>query len=77
MDLSMPQVDGYLATRTIRQFLLDKDLTQPLVCAVTGHCEEIYAKKAYECGMNMFMPKPIEAELLTKVLKETGCFTIN
>ena len=42
MDLSMPVMDGFEASIIIRNYLDEKKLDQPLICAVTGHCEEDY-----------------------------------
>ena len=42
MDLSMPVMDGYEAAMKIRNYLGERNLEQPMICAVTGHCEEDY-----------------------------------
>ena len=42
MDLSMPVMDGYEAAMKIRNYLSERNLDQPMICAVTGHCEEDY-----------------------------------
>ena len=75
-DLSMPVVDGYQASTAIRQHLLDRGLTQPLICAVTGHTEELYVNKAYKYGVNLVISKPVEHQLLTRLIEKTGCFKL-
>ncbi len=35
----MPIMDGYQATREIRQYIKEKNLFQPLIIAVTAHTE--------------------------------------
>ncbi len=42
MDLSMPVMDGFEASIKIRNYLSERNLDQPMICAVTGHCEEDY-----------------------------------
>jgi len=39
MDCNMPVLDGYAATRQIRQFIERERLVQPVISAVTGHTE--------------------------------------
>ena len=41
-DLNMPVMDGYEAAMKIRNYLGERNLEQPMICAVTGHCEEDY-----------------------------------
>ena len=38
----MPYIDGYDATREIREFLYSKGLPQPIIIAVTGHMGDEY-----------------------------------
>ena len=38
-DLSMPVMDGYQATKKIRQYMADNLLHQPVIIACTGHTE--------------------------------------
>ena len=70
MDCNMPVLDGYEATHAIRSFVHSKGLPQPIIIAVTGHTEEEYVKKVFECGMNELSPKPVDAQLLGDVLKK-------
>ena len=52
MDCNMPIMDGYEATKQIREFLHSKGLPQPVIIAVTGHTAESYIQKAFYSGMN-------------------------
>ena len=38
----MPVMDGYQATEKIREYIYSKELPQPIIIAVTGHCEDTY-----------------------------------
>jgi len=60
MDIRMPKMNGYEASRIIRQ--LDKDI--PIV-AVTAHAGEMVLGTMLECwnsGMNGFVSKPCTPE---------------
>lgn len=46
MDLSMPILDGYEATKRIRKFYKCNNVTQPFIVACTGHVEDEYIQKA-------------------------------
>jgi CheY-like chemotaxis protein len=52
MDLNMPIMDGYESTYHIRQYLMEQNLEQPIIVAITGHTEDSYVSKAISYGMN-------------------------
>ena len=56
MDLRMPVMDGWEATRALRQTEWGKDLP---VVAVTAHAMEEDRRKALNAGCNEFIPKPV------------------
>ena len=70
MDCNMPLMDGYEATTKIRELLYEKNLTQPIISGVTGHIEPAYVKKCITSGMNQVFSKPVNIELLRKLLKK-------
>lgn len=59
MDCHMPFMDGYEATKLIRQYLFDQGLEQPIISATTGHIEPAYVQKAFKSGMNQVLSKPV------------------
>ena len=65
-------MDGYEATRQIRQFLKIQGAKQPIISAITGHTEPSYVEKAFNSGMNQVLSKPINSELCKSLLKKTG-----
>jgi len=68
MDCQMPMMDGYEATQMIREYVHSKGLPQPIIIAVTGHCEDSYVKRAIASGMNEVSSKPVDLKLIKEVL---------
>jgi CheY-like chemotaxis protein len=66
MDLQMPVMDGYTATRLLRADTRFKDL--PII-AMTAHALVEERQRCLEAGMNDHVTKPIEPEALFAVLK--------
>jgi two-component system cell cycle response regulator DivK len=65
MDLSLPGIDGWEATRRLKQD--DRTRSIPIV-AVTGHTLASHSKGAFEAGCDGFIAKPCLPEaLLTEV----------
>jgi signal transduction histidine kinase/DNA-binding response OmpR family regulator len=67
MDVQMPEMDGYTATRVIRQDPLYADL--PIV-AMTAHAMKGDREKCLEAGMNDYVSKPIDTQHLFSVLNK-------
>ncbi len=69
MDVQMPVMNGYEATRKIRR-LKDKRLSSIPILAMTANVFEEDKKEALECGMNGHIAKPINADILFKTLEK-------
>ncbi|MBS1687697.1 MAG: PAS domain S-box protein [Bacteroidetes bacterium] len=68
MDLQMPEVDGYKATRYIRQVMKNNI---PIL-AMTADALKGEAEKCFEAGMTGFISKPFEPnDLYLQILKVT------
>ncbi|MBF0589095.1 MAG: response regulator [Magnetococcales bacterium] len=68
MDMQMPVMDGYQATRAIRRWELDNALNPTPILALTAHALEGDAEKSIEAGCNEHLTKPIKKKrLLQKV----------
>jgi two-component system cell cycle response regulator DivK len=67
MDLSLPVMDGWEATRRIKA---DPQTAHIRVIALTGHAEPAHAKKAREAGCDDFVPKPCLPESLLSKIRE-------
>jgi hypothetical protein len=65
MDIKMPRMNGYEATRMIRSFNKDIVIVAQTAYALSGDRE-----KALEAGCNDYISKPIrKADLLEKIRK--------
>jgi len=62
MDVQMPEMDGFEATRTIRR-LAQGDSPVPIV-AMTAHAMKGDQEKCLEAGMDAYVPKPINPKTL-------------
>lgn len=69
MDIQMPVMDGYEATRIIRE-LPRKDVTNIPIIAMTANAFEEDRKRALENGMNAHISKPLNIETLISVLRQ-------
>lgn len=66
MDLSLPVLDGFAATRRIRDEARSRDV--PII-AVTAHATAEYRVKALAAGCNEFVTKPIDFEKLENLMQ--------
>ncbi|WP_456406914.1 ATP-binding protein [Thiolapillus sp.] len=70
MDCEMPVMDGYEATRLIRQEERQKKARAHLpIIALTAHAMEQDRKKALSCGMDDHLSKPFKLEELARILQ--------
>ncbi|MBU5481609.1 response regulator [Blautia sp. MSJ-19] len=67
MDIQMPRMDGYTATREIRTLSNNRKANIPIV-AMTANAFEEDRRKAFECGMNGHIVKPFDMNAVTKTL---------
>jgi len=70
MDIQMPEMDGFEATKIIRDKtsnVLNHDL--PII-AMTAHAMSGYKEICIKAGMNDYVTKPIQPDRLTKVINQ-------
>jgi len=67
VDLKMPVMDGYETTKIIRKFS-DKKLSQIPIIALTADAFPEEKTKAFDCGVNAYLVKPVDMSALLKVL---------
>ncbi len=68
MDIQMPQMDGYVATQTIREEL---KLNTPII-AMTAHALAGERERCMSRGMNEYISKPIKEDELFKLISNFG-----
>ncbi len=74
MDIQMPKMNGYEATKAIRA--LDSPVLANIpIVAMTANAFEEDRRQALECGMNAHIAKPIDVEKLLEVI--TGILNQN
>lgn len=69
MDMNMPVMDGYEATRAIRAWEQDQDLPKTQIIALTALVLKEEGEKILEAGCNAHMTKPIKRQTLLEVLQ--------
>lgn len=69
MDIQMPEMDGYEATRAIRA-LEDEDLAGVPIIAMTANAFQEDVRAAKEAGMQAHIAKPIDVNVMVETLNE-------
>ena len=69
MDVQMPVMNGYEATRAIRALAREDARTIPII-AMTANAFAEDEKEALDAGMNVHLAKPIDIELLKQVIMQ-------
>ncbi len=67
MDLSLPVVDGWEATRRIKA---DPALRHIPIIALSSHAMRGDEEKARQCGCDDYLSKPLDEDLLFEKLKQ-------
>ena len=67
MDVRMPVMDGYEATKLIRA-LENKDVADIPIVAMTANAFDEDRKASFEAGMNEHISKPVSIDKMKDVL---------
>ena len=65
IDIGMPGLDGYETVSRIRQ---QRGSTHVILVAVTGWTRDEDKRRAYECGFDLHVAKPLTDEALKELL---------
>lgn len=75
MDVQMPVMDGFQATKAIRALPQRADARRIPIIALTANAFDTDIQETLACGMNMHIAKPIDVNVLyttiTKLLEQT------
>ncbi len=69
MDIQMPEMDGYEATRQIRNGAEELLTNEVPIIALTAHAMDGDENACLEAGMNDYLSKPIDPEQLSSTLE--------
>ena len=69
MDVQMPEMDGYQASRTIRAMAADRAKTVPII-AMTANVFKEDIEQCLSAGMNAHIGKPLDIENVMDMLRE-------
>ena len=73
MDMQMPVMDGYAATRAIRQWKHEHGRPPITIIALTAHALKGDEAKAFEAGCTAYLTKPIKKATLLAAIAEHAC----
>lgn len=69
MDVQMPEMDGFAATKRIRDLEIERNLSRTPIIGMTAHALVGDKDKCIAAGMDAYLPKPIvENDLKTTIL---------
>lgn len=74
MDCQMPVVDGFEATKIIRDYEKNNKLKRTPIVALTANAMETDRKKCFDAGMDDFVIKPIRLKMLPEIFNQ---FSLN
>ncbi len=70
MDCSMPVMDGFEATKKIREIEKERGITNPTpIFALTANASDADRNKCLESGMNDFVSKPLKREAIEGLME--------
>jgi len=72
MDVQMPVMDGFAATRAIREIERRETLPATPIIALTANAMSHHIEACLEAGMTRLLPKPIDVRQLAEALAEVA-----
>jgi signal transduction histidine kinase/CheY-like chemotaxis protein len=72
MDCEMPEMDGFEATRQIRQYELSRLRGSTTIIALTAHALQEHREAVFAAGMNYYISKPVTLDALYAAMESAG-----
>jgi signal transduction histidine kinase/CheY-like chemotaxis protein len=72
MDCEMPEMDGFEATRSIRDYERREALVPIPIIALTAHALQEHREAVFASGMNYYLSKPVTFDTLYAAFEATG-----
>jgi CheY-like chemotaxis protein len=72
MDCEMPEMDGFEATRSIREYERSHNMPATPIVALTAHALQEHREAVFASGMNHYLSKPITLDSLYTTFEKTG-----
>ena len=72
MDCEMPEMDGFEATRSIRDYERREGLSATPIIALTAHALQEHREAVFASGMNYYLSKPVTFSNLYSAFEATG-----
>ncbi|NJD68994.1 MAG: response regulator [candidate division NC10 bacterium] len=69
MDVQMPEMDGFEATRAIRSWEREHDVGRTPIIAMTAYAATGYREQCLQQGMDDYLAKPLKRDLLLQTVR--------
>jgi signal transduction histidine kinase/CheY-like chemotaxis protein len=76
MDCEMPEMDGFEATRSIRDYEQREGLTPIPIVALTAHALQEHRQAVFDSGMNYYLSKPVTLDALYNAFETVGLLLV-
>jgi signal transduction histidine kinase/CheY-like chemotaxis protein len=72
MDVQMPEMDGFTATRTIRQWEKDRGRSRKPIIALSASALEEDVKRALDAGCDLHVSKPVKKRVMLETIRSVA-----